>query len=402
MIFFLNILILGGISWKLGRQFFQTFGVFALWGLLAKVLGAACVGWLYFYYNKEGDTVALWSQIEAFNKANATSISKYLSALFGNIDPFQGNPRSIFFVRLMSPIGLLSQHSYLLLSGYLCLFSYWTSWTFLAVFDRYYPQALLLAMVTFCFLPTYLFWTSGLLKDTLINGALFYLTSSLLTCYHSKKLSLTQWLCSILLFGCLFMTRHYLAGLWTIVATIILIDKWMMKTSRPYRMMLYALFLAIGAYSMRFFFIRLRPERFPITFHELQEQYKSRVLAGSNIKFDLEPTWWSLLSNLPKSLWTGLFRPGLWEVKNVFQVLEAAQTSILLVCFILSAYLFRKLKAYPIIVWHTLLFIVVLATLLPLAAPNFGSLSRYRVAFTPFLAFLIMYLPYRRFVRKDF
>lgn len=401
MIFFLNILILGGIGWWLGRRFHQKFGFVAIWGILAKVLGATSLGWLYCLYHEGGDTIALWQQIEAFNKTNATGIREYFSALLSGINPFQGNPRSIFFVRLMSPLGLISQDSYLLLSGYLCLFSYWASWSFFEAFDRYYPKARTLAMIAFCFLPTYLFWASGLLKDTLINGALFYLMASLLTLYHDRKLSLIQWCLTLVFFACLFMTRHYLAGLWIILLAITMVDQWMKKTTRSYRVMVFGLLLAIGAYCIRFFFIRLRPERFPITFHELQEQYRSNLTAGSNIGFDLEPTWWSLLSNLPGSLWTGLFRPGLWEVKNLFQVLEAVQTSILLACLLSSAFLYQRLKSFPIIIWFTLLFIVVLATFLPLAAPNFGSLSRYRVAFTPFLAFLVMYLPYRRFIGKD-
>lgn len=402
MIFLLNILIIGGLGWLSCRCFYKQFGWVAIWGMLAKAIGALALGWVYFYHQEQrGDTFGLWQQIIGFNEHAAISFSNYWTALFAPIDPFQSNPRSIFFARLISPLGLLSQHSYVALSGYLCLFSYWTSWTFMMVFDRFYPQVRLLALMAFCFFPTFLFWSSGFLKDTLINGALFYLTASLIVFYHTKKLSLFQWILSAIMFGCLFMTRHYLAGLFSIITLLLLTDQWITKYGLKARIGLFTAISALGAYGIRFFFIRLRPERFPITFHELHQEFLTNPSAGSNIQFDLQPTWVSLLSSLPNSLWTGLFRPGLWEVKGFFQVLESLQTTVLMLGFLLSMVLLRKVKELPAGIWVLFLFVVILATFLPLASPNFGSLSRYRVAYTPFLAFLVMYLPFRRFIRND-
>lgn len=401
MTFLLNILILGGAGWLLCRRFYQKFGFTALIGLLAKVVGALCLGWVYFYQKQAGDTIGLWKYIIAFNEYHATTFGNYWNALFAPIDPYQGNPRSVFFVRLMGPFGLISQNSYLVLSGYLCLFSYWASWTFLTVVDRFYPKAQTVAMVAFCFLPAYLFWASGLLKDTLINGAFFYLIANLIVFYHTKKLSILQWILTAIMFVCLFMTRHYLAGLFSILASLLLTDQWVSKYGSKARIGLFAVISTLGVYGIRFFFIRLRPERFPITFHELHQQFFSNPTASSNIRFDLQPNWSSLLGKVPQSLWTGLFRPGLWEVKGFLQVLESLQTTTLLITFLLSALLMRKVKEFPSIVMVMGLLVIILATFLPLASPNFGSLSRYRVAYTPFLAFMVMYLPFQRFVRKD-
>lgn len=401
MILLFNILVLGGTGWWIVRHFCGKFGLIAIWGMLAKVLGAVCLGCIYYFYYKEGDTFDLLTYIRHFNEIAATGFSNYLSELFTPIDPHQGNPRTVFFVLLMSPLGVLSQNSYVLLTGYLCLFSYWTSWTFLAAVDRFYPKVRQLAIVTFCFLPTYLFWASGLLKDTLVNGALFYLIASLITFYHTKKLGGVQWLLTMLLFGCLFMSRHYVAGLFCIFALLLLADQWIARYGIKARIALFAGISILGAYGIRFFFIRLRPERFPTTFYELHEKYLAISSARSNISFDLQPTWSSLIGNLPKSLWAGLFRPGVWEARNLLLVLESLQTAVLLIGFVLSAFLIRKIKSFPSVVLAMILFVIVLATFLPMAAPNFGSLSRYRVAFTPSLAFLVMYLPFRQFVRRD-
>lgn len=401
MILLLNIVLLTGLAWVLCRPFYQKFGPVAIWGLLAKALGAFSMGLIYHWYYTDGDTWLLWQQISAFNESATTGISGYLEALFSPINPYQENPRSIFFVRLMSPLGLISQNAYMALSGYLCLFSYWSSWSFASVIQRHYPKVRSLALVVFCFLPTYLFWASGLLKDTLINGCLLYLSAALVMFYHTKKLKPAQWILTLVLFWCLLMTRHFVAGVWSILAILLTLHQWVGRYGARVRWLVITSVLVVGAYSIRFFFIRLRPERFPITFHELYEQIVAKSAAGSIILFDLQPTWPSFLSNLPKSLWTGLFRPGLWEAGSVLQVLEAIQTTFFFACFGCTLVLIRKLQKIPMTVVMVMIFVVALATLLPLATPNFGSLSRYRVSFTPFLGFLLMYLPYRQFVKKD-
>ena len=61
---------------------------------------------------------------------------------------------------------------------------------------------------------------------------------------------------------------------------------------------------------------------------------------------------------------------------------------------------FRRIKSFSTFSIAAILFVLVLATALPLSTPNFGSLSRYRVAFTPILTLLLAYIPYRKYVLK--
>jgi hypothetical protein len=43
-----------------------------------------------------------------------------------------------------------------------------------------------------------------------------------------------------------------------------------------------------------------------------------------------------------------------------------------------------------LLVLAALHYIVILAVLLPLAAPNFGEISRYKVAYLPFFVYLVL------------
>lgn len=394
-------ILFAAMTMHLIQKFRRPFGSIAYWGLLVKILGVLALGLTYQYYYGYGDTLTLLSQVKDFNLKNTSSFSGYISALLAPIDPFSGNPRSIFFIRLMSPFGLLFKHHHLFLSIPLLLFSYWASWSFLMKVVPHYPKAKNLLIICFGFWPAYVFWSSGLLKDTLINGCLMFLCGVLISIYHTRKIKWSDLFLGILLFYLLFMTRHYLAGLFCIIAVLLLSDQWVSKYGLRARLAFFTTISLLGGYGIRFFFIRLRPERFPITFHELQKQIIAKSSAGSIIHFDLEPTWASLLANFPKSIVTGLFRPGIWEANSILQVFESIQTSILLIGLIFSLALIRQVRQLSPVVLAMILFVVILATLLPLSTPNFGSLSRYRVAFTPFLAFLMLYLPFRRIVSKD-
>ena len=390
---------LATVYW-LVRKFMRKFGAVAIWGLGAKLIGGMSMGSLYLLYLEQGDTTVLIDMIRQFNETHSASFSQYITALFSPIDPYQGNPRTLFFSRLLSPVGFITRNNYWLLSLFPALFSYWASWSFLSKTVPHFPKIKTLLILCFGFFPTYLFWSSGLLKDTLTNGCLMFIAGLLVEYYHHRQVRLKDLVISSILFFLLFHTRHYLAGILAILTTLIVVGIWIGRFGKWTQVSAAVMILLTGAYCIRFVFIRLRPERFPITFHEVHEQIKAKSTAGS-IPFDLEPTWISLISNAPRALWTGLFRPGIWEVYNLFQGLEAGLHLLLLALSAISLPYFRKVSAPSLLIISTILFIMVLATALPLSTPNFGSLSRYRVAYTPFFAFLVAYLPYRRFVLKD-
>ena len=107
MMLILNLCILGVLTWRLVRHFHRRFGFVVIWGLLAKITGATALWLTYTYYYESGDTFELWKHVTSFNESNAVSLREYISSIFAPIDPHQGNPRSIFFTRIISPIGPL-------------------------------------------------------------------------------------------------------------------------------------------------------------------------------------------------------------------------------------------------------------------------------------------------------
>ena len=96
------------------------------------------------------------------------------------------------------------------------------------------------------------------------------------------------------------------------------------------------------------------------------------------------------LINIPLALLSGLFRPTVFESENIFQLIVAVENlAIFCACvFVLWKY-GTRLKSSNIYVVTTLIYIAAMSTLIAFATPNFGTLSRYKIAYWPFFVLLI-------------
>ena len=99
----------------------------------------------------------------------------------------------------------------------------------------------------------------------------------------------------------------------------------------------------------------------------------------------------SVLLHAPWAFVSGIFRPFIFEAGNIFQACAALENLMLLVVFIVAIpkiWVYRK----QITELHIGLvcYVALLSIFLALSAPNFGSLARYKIGFTPFLWFALL------------
>jgi hypothetical protein len=82
----------------------------------------------------------------------------------------------------------------------------------------------------------------------------------------------------------------------------------------------------------------------------------------------------------------GMFGPFLWEVNSTSEILLLLEPVLLLTLFFTNSGLPKRLSVF---VWLPLLaYILFTSSMITLSTPNYGSLSRYRLAFYPMLIFL--------------
>jgi hypothetical protein len=100
-------------------------------------------------------------------------------------------------------------------------------------------------------------------------------------------------------------------------------------------------------------------------------------------------TWMAI--NFPLAVFTGLLRPNIGDWGTIFQnlaVVEHLAISILLIGKFgsIKSLDFKQPDWLPCLVY-----VMILAGLLTLSTPNFGTLVRYKVSYFPVFGFLVLY-----------
>jgi hypothetical protein len=108
---------------------------------------------------------------------------------------------------------------------------------------------------------------------------------------------------------------------------------------------------------------------------------------------DLSPTVWSFLKNSPIALVSGMYRPLVWEAENMTQLVAGFENMVIMILSITAILSIRNHKhalpgRFGVLI---LMYVVILCVFLSFSSPNFGTLSRYRVGFLPFLLLLLTY-----------
>ena len=193
LIFLIDLAILFWIArWLWLKQSAQMRTIF--WPALAvKLLAGLAVGWIYFYHYDQGDTITYWYD----GKLVAERIvSDPLSALnfYWDDGAFQWDglinhrPRSLFFVKISGLLALLCGGSYWMMALIISFCSFLGAWYLCVKAIYFFPDARLPAILAFLFYPSVVFWSSGLIKESLGLGALYFLSGILLMLINQRKI----------------------------------------------------------------------------------------------------------------------------------------------------------------------------------------------------------------------
>jgi hypothetical protein len=149
--------------------------------LFAKITGSIALCLIYvYYYTTGGDTLnyhddssallkLLFHSPDDFLKVWLSPLSKETRSYFtsGTGYLIYGNDANAFMVdRLLVPVKLLSFDSYIISSVLMAAISFTGVWKLYTVFCSYYPYLYKHFAVTVLFIPSVIFWGSGLLKDS--------------------------------------------------------------------------------------------------------------------------------------------------------------------------------------------------------------------------------------------
>jgi hypothetical protein len=400
-----NLIFLSSIAYRLWRSYQQSSIVQFFWpSLIIKAAAGIALGLIYLYYYRIlSDTFLFFEDAKKLTELARADFFSYLRFLF--IDDYTHplwkeivyfQSRALFMVKLTSLLGLITFDNYWITSIYFSMMCFFGAWKLTNVVVEAFPSAKVAAIIAFLFFPSVVFWGSGVIKESVAMATLFVLSAAAVEIWEGKKLSWWEWLLVIISAWLLWRLKYYYLAVFLPVSAAAIITRRLTQTWQVKSIVIKVLIWG-GTFIVPLAIISsLRPNFYPTRILDVIVSNNREFNAMSDpddlIEYTaLEPTLASVVRNVPRALVSGIFRPFPWEAHTVFQWLIALENVLLLLLFVASLSNIRRLVKSPqrLLLCSVLLYVVVLCVFLALSTPNFGTLSRYRISFLPFLLLLM-------------
>jgi hypothetical protein len=391
--------------------------------LLLKFFGAIALGVIYFYYYEGGDTINFWHYGShwiwmAFRDNPIDGIRLLFSSGVEHVPElyqysqhiwYYKEPSSYFIVRLAAIFDVLTFHTYTSTALFFAIICFSGLWALYSVLQTVYKSKWLVYAILF--VPSTIFWGSGILKDTVTLGAVCWLTYACFQWIVRKKRSISFLLIVLISSYTLSIIKLYILLCFLPALAIWIYWTNLSKIKNVVLKFLIAPMLLIGIGLVTFFSvsqissddnkyaINSLAERAAITAYDIR--YGWGATAGGEGGYDigeLDGTWGRMFSMFPAAVNVSLFRPYLWEIKNPLMLLSAIEALLLLILTITMVLRnsFSRIINDPFLIF-CLSFSIMFAFAVGVSTYNFGSLMRYKIPMLPFFVFLLIIMNQRKF-----
>ncbi|HWA33431.1 MAG TPA: hypothetical protein VG737_04850 [Cyclobacteriaceae bacterium] len=386
-------------------------------GLTVRILGAIALGLVYQHYYGWGDTFNYHSNGSRIVwESFMDNPSNLLRLVFGANDSeigiykysskivFFHDPNSYFIVRIASLFDVLTFSSYSGTAVFFSVFSFTGMWMLFQTFYKEYPHLHFRLAVATLFVPSVVFWGSGILKDTVILACIGMATHqihSLFIQHRWKFYSVVILLASLYLTYKIrvFVLQAYLPAviLWVFAGNFQAIRSTVVKIMAvPFvtcvlLVSAYYAVVKVGEDDKKYSVTNLARTS-KITAYDIGF-YTGR---GAGSSYALEVSDWTplgMLRSAPAAINVSLFRPYIWEARNPLMLISSMESTVLFVFtlyILISNFRLSMISLTNQHVLFCLIFSLVFAFAIGISTFNFGTLTRYRILLLPFFALALV------------
>jgi hypothetical protein len=394
-------------------------------GLIVKIIGAFALGCVYYFYYGGGDTTNYFQSARAyvnlafynsdhffegwFGEPSLANAMQFFNSETGYPVYFHRDHHSFFVVRLLIPIVFLGGKTYFSSAALTAVVTYSGVWKLYQTFVMEFPKLQKQFAIAVIFIPSCVFWGSGLMKDSFTLSAVGWFTYSFYFFFIRKQRKFTFVLQLLLSAFVIISIKPYIFFALLPGAILWLSNDLVKKINNPTLRFLTAPFLltlgiAAGYLSLQqlgdnlgLYKVDTVLERATI----VQKDMKAEYYGGKSFDIgNFDASVGGVTSKAPIAIFSGIFRPGIWDVRNAVMFVSALENTYLL---LLTALLLFKLKFFgfftlirknPLLLF-AMLFSLFFAFSVGLTVANFGSLVRLRIPELPFFVaglFILRYL----------
>lgn len=388
-------------------------------GLIVKLIGGVSFCLIYALYYQGGDTVNYYKGVDALMDVFKNNPIDYIRVLFSEHNHFSftkfaenynfppiymlKDSRTYTVIKISSVFAIPGLGGFLSTTILLSFFTYSWIWKLYSFMISRYPNAQKAVNISLLYLPSTVFWGSGIMKDTFAFGASCFAVYGLHQFFIERRRILKTTLQTFFAFYLIITIKAYI--MFALLPGLLIFANFeRLKRIKSTFIKIIVLPLSIGviffiANTLFFDFDELFGKYSADNIFEeaaVQNADLQRDVYGSN-SFDIgtfEPTLQGALSKFLPAVNAAVFRPYLWESGSPTMIISGIENTILLlfsiwVILTKPIELIKNIKNDPFLIF-CLLYTLVLGFGVGLSTSNFGALVRYKIPFLPFWIFLIL------------
>lgn len=319
----------------------------------------------------------------------------------GNAGYFK-SPNNFLVTKIVAVLCFITFSKYMVINLIFALLAFSGAWKLFLFFYEQYPQMHKKFAIAILFLPTFVFWSSGILKDSICIASLGWITYGLYEIFYRKKGILKNSLIIIVFSYLLIILKVYILIsyvpffiLFIILKNVQTVNNIALKYVLAPALILGSMFgftKALKSYGDELGQFAVKDLTTSIKRYNVA--YENQANSGSaNSNFSLgvefDGSMMGLVKLSPVAIFTTFFRPFMWESHKPSTMLSSLEALLLMlftiyIIFKAGFIKFFKLISSDSLIMYCFLFSCVFALFVGASTLNFGSLVRYKIPCMPF------------------
>jgi hypothetical protein len=377
-------------------------------------VAAALAYTIFSYYISTGDSTSLYyKEGENIFRLILHDPAQYLKLLVIPGKDFDGSlladsynngyfkSESNYFITVLTAFfAFFTFDRYLLINLVFSMIAYSGIWRLYKFFYEQYPHLHKRLAIAILYLPTFIFWSSGILKDSICIGMLGWMTYALFAIFYKKESVIKNLIIAVISGYILGVIKIYILISYVpffILFLVLIKVRSIQSIIKKIAVLFFMLLLCVGG----FFLVasQLKEELGNFAIDKLTETVQSQqgtfiAMAGAaessfslGVEFDGSTS--SMLKMAPAAITATLYRPFLWESKKVSTLLSSLES---LAIMLFTLYVFFRVGPFNFIasffkspmILFCFSFSIVFALFVGATTLNFGTLVRYKIPCMPF------------------
>ena len=388
--------------------------------LFVKLYAGIAFCLIYIFYFNGGDTIYYFNGTRSLIVLSYKDIIAVAKLFIGYRTPelyslfdsntwwptYYADPNTWAVCRFMAPFYILGFGSYWGTTIIMNAFLFIPLWNFYKMLVHMYPKQKKQMAIALFLMPSFAFWSSGILKDIWCFTAIIQMYVILWRIFYRKQYIFRNILLFMLWSYILISIRPFMfyTGLITTILWIGL--RWLKSIDNTiirYLTLPIVLIILGGGVTVIINQLGSVAEGKYATVNSMmkhavviQKDLSRAEAYGENTfnigSFDASAT--SMLSKAPAALIAGIFRPFIWESRSLLMIISGLENIFLLSLFIYVLFrskifgFFRILSNDPFLL-SCFVFAIIFGFFVGLTTANFGALVRYKIPLIPFFTLVL-------------